>query len=65
LSKIRSFVGASLSLQFVTPAAVSAVATVLAEQDVPVVDGAGPDLRQVWAQITDPGDRRGGVIRWW
>jgi hypothetical protein len=65
LSKIISFAGASLSLQSVMPAAVSAVATVLAEQDGPVAQGPEADLRQVWAQITDPRDRRGGVIRWW
>ncbi|MFD0735045.1 hypothetical protein [Planotetraspora mira] len=54
-----------MSLQSVMPAAVSAVATVLAEQDGPVAQGPEADLRQVWAQITDPRDRRGGVIRWW
>lgn len=41
------------------PAAVSAITTVLAEQDGPALEGPGPDLRQVWAQITDPRDRRG------
>jgi hypothetical protein len=59
LSKIISFAEASLSLQCVMPAAVSAIATVPAEQDGPVPQGPGPDLRQVWAQITDPRDRRG------
>lgn len=36
-----------------------AIATVLAEQDGAVAEGPGPDLRQVWAQIADPRDRRG------
>jgi predicted transposase YbfD/YdcC len=56
LSKIISFAGASLSVQCVTP---SAIAAVLAAQDGPAVEDPGLDLRRVWAQITDPRDRRG------
>jgi hypothetical protein len=41
------------------PAAVSAIATVLAEQDGPVAQGSEADPRQLWAPITAPQDRRG------
>jgi hypothetical protein len=40
------------------PAAVSPIATVVAEQDGPVAQGPEANLRQVWAQITDSRDRR-------
>ena len=40
-------------------AAVSAIAAVLTEQDSPGPEVPVADLRQVWAQINDPRDRRG------
>lgn len=41
------------------PAAVSAIAATLMEGEEPGAGGSAVDLRQVWAQITDPRDRRG------
>jgi predicted transposase YbfD/YdcC len=41
------------------PASVSAIAAVLAEEDTCGPEVPVADLRQVWAQITDPRDRRG------
>ena len=45
-------------VQSVTPAAVSAIA-VVSEDAEPGAGTAAVDLRQVWAQVTDPRDRRG------
>jgi predicted transposase YbfD/YdcC len=41
------------------PAVVSAIATVLADGQEPQVEAGLGGLREVWAQITDPRDRRG------
>jgi predicted transposase YbfD/YdcC len=41
------------------PAAVSAIATTVAEQDDPQAGVVPADLRHVWAQIADPRGRRG------
>ena len=47
-----------MSLQSVMPAAVSAIAAV-ADESVPETGAQVVDLRGVWAEITDPRDRRG------
>jgi predicted transposase YbfD/YdcC len=46
-------------MQSVMPGAVSAIAAALAGEDVPEAGARVVDLRGVWAEVTDPRDRRG------
>ncbi len=46
-------------MQSVMPGAVSAIAAAVAGEAVPETGARVVDLRGVWAQVTDPRDRRG------